>query len=154
MRGEDPGLSLAEARRSVFALRPSALDAQGLGGAIAAIAEQLSAGRPETITVTGRLPPLPQAMENHLVRVAQEAMANALRHAQARAVTVTLEADDRRVRITVRDDGRGFDAQQPARGTSHGMRGMRERAAELGGTLKVRSDTNQGTEVTIEVPRP
>lgn len=84
-----------------------------------------------------KLQPLPPAIEQDVYRVAQEAIENAARHAKAKTVSVTLIQTSGRLTLTVRDNGRGFDLSTPSAGYS--LRGMRERAEMLGGTLNVTS---------------
>ena len=84
-----------------------------------------------------------------IYRVAQEALTNARRHAQASTVTVSLAREADRVILSIRDDGRGFD--EPI-GESNGLAGMRERALMIGAQLDVRSPSGQGVEIRLEVP--
>jgi two-component system NarL family sensor kinase len=91
-------------------------------------------------------------VEVGLYRIAQEALANALRHAGARTVRLRLETTPERVTLTVEDDGRGFDPAHVA-GPRFGLLGMRERAKLLGGTLDVGAAAgNEGTRVVATVP--
>jgi two-component system sensor histidine kinase UhpB len=83
-------------------------------------------------------------------RVAQEALTNVVRHADAEYATVSLKADDGAVVLRIRDDGRGLPAELP-KGTA-GLAGMRERALLVGGRLTVSSDPERGSEVKLEVP--
>jgi signal transduction histidine kinase len=93
-------------------------------------------------------------MEGALFRVAQEAVANAARHANATGVTVGVEEKEGRVILTVQDDGRGFDPAAPAAGPDHwGLKNMRERARAVGGTLRIDSSPGGGTRVVAEAPR-
>jgi signal transduction histidine kinase len=86
-------------------------------------------------------------------RVAQEAVTNALRHGAPRSVVLTLRTTDHRLRLEVRDDGRGFDSD--ARPTEAlGLVSMEERAIALGGSFTVRSSPGAGTTVTFECPVP
>ena len=94
--------------------------------------------------------PLPMAAEVVLLRVCQEALANARKHANAHSVTVRLGYDPDAVRLEVSDDGAGFDPDQVSGG--YGLRGMRTRVAEAGGTLTVCSNPGAGTQVSAEVP--
>ena len=84
-------------------------------------------------------------------RVAQEALTNVIRHADARRAEVTLEADGPWLRLSVHDDGRGMSAVNSAEGST-GIVGMRERAMLIGGTLKLESEPGKGTTVTLEIP--
>jgi len=87
-----------------------------------------------------------------LFRVAQEALRNALRHAQARRIDVRLRPERGGVEVSVRDDGCGFDAPASRARASLGLASMRERVALLGGRVQIRSRRGQGTEVTAWVP--
>src|SRR5439155_5701409 len=98
---------------------------------------------------------LPLRVEAELFRVAQEALANVRKHAHAKEVELSLQADPGRVRLSIRDDGRGFNRQPGgAEDGSYGLEGMKERARLLGGTLRVRSRPGRGTTVTISAPLP
>ncbi|WP_329177992.1 sensor histidine kinase [Streptomyces sp. NBC_01477] len=159
--------SLAEARRSVDALRPRPLETAGLGEALAGIADRWSALHGVTVRVstTGTARPMRPEAELALLRAAQEALANVARHARAGAVALTLGYLDHEVTMDVRDDGRGFEAapaRVPARATAgagpagggggFGLEAMRERIEALSGTLQVRSEPGSGTTVSARVP--
>jgi two-component system sensor histidine kinase UhpB len=89
-----------------------------------------------------------------VLRIAQEALQNALRHANAGRVDVTLGADDGRLRVAVADDGVGFDPDEPGlRSRRLGLTSMEERARALGGTLSIESRPGAGTTIVLEVPR-
>lgn len=150
---------LAEARRSVQALRPTALAQTSLADALSAVARSWSArtGIPAAVSVSGTARPLPMEIEVALLRTAQEALANVERHAAARRVTVALGLDDGRVRLEVRDDGRGFDVidrvqREPGRSGGYGLIAMRERLESAAGALEVDSRPGRGTVVRAEVP--
>jgi signal transduction histidine kinase len=99
-------------------------------------------------------PGLDPVLERELLRVAQEALSNALRHARARSVRVRLELRRVAVRLVVSDDGIGFDpGDRHVRATHLGLTSMRERARDLGGSLEIVSSPGNGTEVRLEVPR-
>jgi PAS domain S-box-containing protein len=142
--------SLTEARRSVWAFRPQALEGNDLCGALHQLARQ-SAGRGARVefVTTGTPAALAADTEDNLLRVAQEALANALRHARAGAIAVELDYTPDGVRLRVRDDGGGF-ALPDARG--FGLVSMRERAQRVGGELTIASRVGAGTEVALVVP--
>ena len=94
---------------------------------------------------------LPAAVEEGLYRVAQEALNNALKHARATAVTVTVRADGARAELTVADDGRGFDPAAVHDRGGLGLVGMRERAERLGGALTIASAPDSGTRVSLRL---
>jgi signal transduction histidine kinase len=99
---------------------------------------------------TGTARRLPTGTEVVLLRVCQEALANVRKHAGARQVSVRLSYADAGVRLTVADDGAGFDTSHVNGG--YGLRGMRERVRQVGGTIQVRSAVGAGTEISVEVP--
>jgi PAS domain S-box-containing protein len=146
--------SLAEARRSVWALRPLAVGADDLGYAFLHLVKKLAegSGTPIGFTLQGVLRPLSQDIEHHLLRIGQEALTNALRHAKAAEIRVTLTCGDDRIELAVEDDGVGFDAALPTHGQGLGLLGMQERADSLGGKLTVASTPGEGTRVRVLVP--
>lgn len=148
--------SLAEARRSVWALRPLALGADDLGYAFLHLVHKLAEGSatPIGFTLRGVLRPLSQDVEHHLLRIGQEALTNALRHANAADIRVTLTCGDDRIELTVEDSGEGFDTAGPTHRQGLGLRGMQERAASLGGELTIASEPGQGTRVRVVIPIP
>ncbi|GAA0913842.1 sensor histidine kinase [Nonomuraea longicatena] len=142
------GQSLAEARRSVHALLPEALEDARLPEAIGRMAAQRVAGL--SFEVTGTPVALAADLELTLFRVAQEALANVARHAGAARVGVTLSYEDDVVMLDVRDDGRGFEPAAPRDG--YGLDGMRQRVRSVGGTLEIESEPGHGTAVAVTVP--
>jgi signal transduction histidine kinase len=146
--------SLAEARRSVDALRPEQLETAELADALAGVAERWSVlhGVAVRVTTTGTTRPMRPEAELALLRAAQEALANVARHAQAGSVALTLGYRERDVALEVRDDGCGFAAPTPAPGGGFGLKAMRERIEGLSGTLRVRSEPGSGTTVSALVP--
>jgi signal transduction histidine kinase len=86
-------------------------------------------------------------------RVAQEALTNALKHADAGRLRVDLRFTDAALTVEVGDDGRGFDPGATAAAGHFGIVGMRERAAQVGGSLAIRSAAGAGTEVVVTIPR-
>ncbi|MFT4296587.1 MAG: sensor histidine kinase [Micropruina sp.] len=142
--------NLAEARAMVHELTPSALASGNLAEAIRRRAEQF--GRETSATVTVRaddIDGLPTAVEVVLLRAAQEALANAGKHAAATEVSVELIDTGDAVRLSVADDGVGFDPHAPHEG--FGLDGMRKRSEAVGGSFRVDSGQD-GTRVTVEVP--
>ena len=150
--------SLTEARRSVMDLRASALEELDLAQAIESGTKRLTAGTgvEVSIEVTGPVKELPEEMEQHLLRIAQEAVTNALKHAQASRIWVKLHLEARRLYLRIVDDGQGFDQRGAfaSRGGHFGLIGMRERAERLGGEMKLASHPGEGTEVEVTVPLP
>lgn len=146
--------ALAEIRALIFELRPQALGQEGFVTALEQHAAALSARERQTIDVSGpahRIV-LPQRTEEHVFRLALEAVHNAVRHAEAGRidVTVSLPAEDR-LRVEVCDDGHGFDPQASFPG-HFGLETMRERAEQVGGDLRIRSEPGAGTTVIVDVP--
>lgn len=146
--------ALVEARRSVLALSPTRLSRNSLEEAVSALVEDWSAHhRPRiAVVVTGDSRPLHPEVEATLLRVAQEALANVARHADAHRVGVTLTYLDEEVALDVRDDGVGFDRSHAGRSDSFGLRGMRGRAERLAGVLDVESTPGSGTAVSVRLP--
>ena len=140
--------AVASVRRVVEGLRPPALDDLGIAAALEQLADGLPGGPVITVEV-GPVPTLPAAAEVAVYRVAQEALTNVVRHSGADTVCVRLAADDHVVALTVVDDGSGGAA---ARDGGLGLGSMRERAAEVGGTVEVLSRPGGGTTVTLRVP--
>ena len=114
------------------------------------IALSQAPGTQASFALSGRPRPLPMAAEVVLLRVCQEALANARKHAEAHSVTVRLGYDPAAVRLEVSDDGAGFDPDRMNGG--YGLSGMRTRVAEAGGTLTVCSNPGAGTRVSAAVP--
>lgn len=145
--------SLAEARRSVWDLRPHYLDRRDLVAGFQQMATDLGEGADVHITMctSGTVRPLGADTEKHVFRIVQEAVANALRHAAARHVRVEAHFESNRAEFVVIDDGRGFDLEAAA-SKGFGLTSMRERAAQIGGTLRVESRSLSGTSLSITVP--
>jgi signal transduction histidine kinase/ligand-binding sensor domain-containing protein len=144
--------SLAEAHRSVWNLRPEYLDHSTLVTGLGRMATDLSEGGDMHIEVStsGIARPLSPAVETNVFRIAQEAVANAIRHADARRIRVRLEFERDAVRLTVDDDGHGFDPAASSDG--FGLTSMRERAAQIGALLRVEGRSSAGASVTLSVP--
>ncbi len=149
--------ALAEARRSVWNLRPVALDECGLAKALAEEAQRVfpgDSGVRTEVVVTGEAAELAPDVAANLLRIAQEALHNVCSHAQADDVQVVLAYTPERVRLTVTDDGRGMQtpADQLATGSGFGLISMRERARGIGGELRLLSVPGVGTSVDVVVP--
>jgi signal transduction histidine kinase len=143
--------NLAEARAMVAELTPTALHDGSLPAAIQRQCDRLSAesGITATVRVDGKLPALGMATDVVLLRAAQEAFANIRKHSQANTVAVALSPMDSGVRLSVADNGIGL-ANEHADG--FGLRGMRSRVTQVGGTVSVTPTPGGGTTVTVEVP--
>ncbi|HEX5226731.1 MAG TPA: two-component regulator propeller domain-containing protein [Bryobacteraceae bacterium] len=150
--------SLTEARRSVMDLRSAALSDRDLAAALQSNARHWAAGGDVNVEVhvDGGFEDLPEEMEHNLLRIAQEAITNASKHAQATKIEVKLERTERTLNLTVIDDGCGFqiDDAFATMGGHFGLIGIRERAERIGGELRLESRPDAGTEVEISVPLP
>jgi ligand-binding sensor domain-containing protein/signal transduction histidine kinase len=147
---------IAEARRYVWDLRSQALDQADLPTALSETARRLTADASvdAQVQVGGVFRALPRSVEDNLLRIAQEAINNAVTHANPDRILVNLTFDIKQVQLSVRDDGRGFDqSAQPSNG-HFGLVGMRERAQRIGGTLHISSSAETGTEIVVDVPIP
>jgi signal transduction histidine kinase len=139
------GLALREMKQLIYELRPPA--AAPLGAALQELA--VTAGAPVTVDVAGD-PPLTDVQRRALLRIAQEAVQNALRHAPGSPVAVRLTTDGKTATLSVEDRGPGFDRETAAPGL--GLRHMAERAAALGATLQVQAGPGAGTRIAVTVP--
>jgi signal transduction histidine kinase len=149
--------SLTEARRFVWALRPESLERDPLSKAIMRVAERWSEEHHLSAQthITGMLRSLPPEIEVTLLRAAQEALANAAKHAHANEVTLTLSYMNDVVALDIQDNGLGFDRSSLASafdGDSFGLVAMRQRVAQWGGTLTIESTPQEGTTLAIEIP--
>ena len=142
--------SLDDVRRIGRELRPEALDDLGLVNALIALCSRVERQSRMRVrrTLDGHLPLLPEEVELVIYRVAQEALTNALRHAEATETRVSLQPVNGSVVLTVADNGCGMP---PSRGEG-GIGGMRERAMLIGAELGIRSDNGGGTEIRLTVP--
>src|SRR3954447_10892948 len=139
--------AMEELRAVVFELRPGSLEAEGLGTVLRKHVEVLRRVSGQAIDLRiGDVPRLPGAEAAQVLRIAQEALGNAVRHSRAGRIKVKL---DGRV-LVVADDGRGFD-KSAVRGRRLGLTSMAERATELGATLRVDSAPGQGTTIRLEL---
>lgn len=145
--------SLEEARRSVLDLRAAPLEGRSLEDALDTLAAEYNARGSIRVEFkhSGGHRPLPLRLEVGLYRIAQEALANAERHADARLAKVSLAALPDRVVLSVQDDGHGFDPDRIPPGR-FGLIGLNERARLMGGVLKIQSVPRQGTSIEVSVP--
>jgi signal transduction histidine kinase len=148
--------SLAEARRSVQALRPQPLEDARLPDALGDVVGRWSTvtGVTAEVATTGTARPLHPDIEVALLRTAQEALANVAKHADAQRVRLTLSYMEDLVTLDVRDDGVGFDPGQPrADGDGgFGLTAMRRRLDRVAGALEIESEPGGGTAVSASVP--
>ncbi|MGQ4429643.1 MULTISPECIES: GAF domain-containing sensor histidine kinase [unclassified Streptomyces] len=143
-----------ELRAAVVELRPAALDEDGLIATLRTQIQVLDRAHTARVTFTGRgFRALPAAQEEAMLRVAQEALHNALRHSGAEHVAVTLARHGCGAVLRITDDGSGFEPQSIRRAGRHlGLVSMRDRTNGVGGTLTVESAPGKGTTVEMEVP--
>jgi signal transduction histidine kinase/ligand-binding sensor domain-containing protein len=144
-----------EARQSIWDLRSSKLEATDLFSALKEFGRTAVGDRPVRFAAgsTGSPFALPPGMQNQLLRIGQEAITNAIRHAKPSRVQLDLAFEEAAVVLRVTDDGSGFEAHGTDPGTHYGLATMRERAEELGGRLRI-DTTSRGTIVEAWVPRP
>ena len=146
-------LALQELRALVHALRPKSLERDGLAATLADHAEALRSGGARVVVEATEGVRLPLESEHALLRIAQEGLNNATRHAPGSSIRVTLRAGAKVVTLRVRDDGPGFDIAALSRTRRGiGLATMRERAQEIGARLDLRSRPGAGTTVTVSVP--
>lgn len=147
---------LAEMRALIFELRPEVLEQEGLAAALRKQAEALEVrhGLTTQFETIGDVAPftLPFATKQAFYRIAQEALHNVVKHANATHVAICLIHTDERIALKITDDGAGFETGQDFPGHL-GLKSMRERSLSLGGTFKVESAPGAGTTLTIEVPQ-
>lgn len=150
----DAGVCLREARRSIAGLRGDANGHPSLGQAIADSARQLTAGRDIAMKLelaTGSTG-LSAQREYQVLRIAQEALTNVVKHAQATTIAVTLERLTNGLILTISDDGVGFNADDFSERDRFGLVGMRERAEQLGAQWTMTSAPSAGTTITLDLP--
>jgi signal transduction histidine kinase len=144
--------SLREARRSVHALRPQALEENDLCEALDAMFTRMTAGTAlrSEFSFQGDPCRLPGAWEEDLLRIGQEAITNVLRHASATNFEARITFERERTRLDFRDDGRGFDPARKRDGL--GLVGMHQRVERMAGTLEIRSAPGEGVVIAVTVP--
>jgi PAS domain S-box-containing protein len=146
---------LAEARRSVTALRPQLLEEGDLSSALNRLTLQM---KPTTETaliyeIQGITYSLSTEVENNLLRIGQEALTNAIKHAGASEIRVELLYNNTQCILRIKDDGQGFRADSVSLSGGFGLLGMSERAERIGAQLRIRSQLGQGTEIVVVVSR-
>jgi signal transduction histidine kinase len=143
---------LAEMRALIFELRPESLELEGL---VAGLEKQAAALRARhNVEVDAELcaePDVPMPVKEAVSRIAQEALHNTVKHAHATHVDVRLACDAKTITLEVQDNGRGFDPSLPFAGHL-GLRSMRERAANLGGTIAIDSAEGAGARIRVSIP--
>jgi signal transduction histidine kinase len=148
--------SQEEAKRSVRNLRTFALEESNLAAALSQLAVRTRNGWTGNIEVgvSGPALRLPARVETHLLRISQESINNAIKHASPKNVRVNLTFGSDSLQLSVEDDGCGFDADRASGSPAghFGLLGMRERAEKIGGVLKIRSATGTGTKIELSLP--
>jgi len=138
---------LTETRKAITSLRATPLEDLGLALALREAAEATAArtGVKLSLDLAPELGSLPAGVEQCFYRIAQEALENITRHADARIVWVSLKKSSTGLRMEIRDDGNGFDSQAAGSGPHFGLQGMRERAGIIHATLEITSHPGEGT---------
>jgi PAS domain S-box-containing protein len=144
--------SLSEARRSVHALRPQALQEHNFWDALKGIIKNTTVGTAlhTKFEAQGKLPELPQPWQENLLHIGQEALTNTLKYAHARNFETRLSYKAKELRLELRDDGDGFKVKDRHDGV--GLSGMRERVEQMGGKLRIASSYGKGTKVIVALP--
>jgi PAS domain S-box-containing protein len=150
--GELARRSLSEARSSVHALRPQALQEHNFWEALKGTIKNTTVGTAlhATFEAKGKIPELPQPWQENLLRIGQEALTNALKYAHARRFETRLSYKAKQLRLELRDDGDGFKVKDRHDGV--GLRGMQERVEQMGGELEITSARGKGTKITVLLP--
>lgn len=147
--------SRAEVQHAVWDLQSPLLAKADLGTALKHVASQISSGAPEvSVEIVGSSRPLPSSQEHHLLRIAQEAITNAVKHAQARNIQVTLDYSGPGFKLSIADDGVGFvpGAIRAGEQREHfGLHGIRARARKIDAQLDVASQIGKGTVITVQM---
>jgi signal transduction histidine kinase/streptogramin lyase len=147
---------IVEARQSIWDLRSPTFDRHDLVSAMRISGERLTSGKVAfALSVAGNPRRCPPKVETHVLRIGQEAIVNAVRHANASRVHLEIMFEDESLRLRVTDDGCGFDSERvlsAAVRTHYGLVGMRERAADVGGRFAVHSSPGHGAEIVAEFP--
>ena len=150
--GELARRSLSEARRSVHALRPQALQEHNFWEALKGTIKNTTVGTAlhATFEAKGKIPELPQSWQENLLHIGQEALTNTLKYAHARNFETRLSYKAKELRLELRDDGDGFKVKDRHDGV--GLTGMRERVEQMGGELEITSARGKGTKITVVLP--
>jgi signal transduction histidine kinase len=150
--GELARQSLSEARRSVHALRPRALQEHNFWDALKGTIKNTTVGTAlhTKFAAQGKLPTLPQPWQENLLHIGQEALTNTLKYAHARNFETRLSYKARELRLELRDDGDGFKVKDRHDGV--GLAGMRERVEQMGGALSIKSLRGKGTNIVVVLP--
>ena len=154
---ESINLAIRDIRNFIYGLRPEAVDGTQVVAGLAALAEEVRHGGLTDVVVDldpGADPGLDPEAGAELLNLVREALSNAVRHARAMRLAVTLSADATTTRLVIADDGVGFDPALAAAAGHHGLANMRARAQAIGGRLDIRSAPDSGAQVIVDLPRP
>ena len=147
---------ISEGRATLLGLRSPELPEESLGRALCGVRNDFAPSERARfrIVIVGEARPLHSAVQDQIFLIAREALLNALRHSEARSVEVEIEYLRRKLRLIVRDNGKGIDPQalQSGQHSHWGLTGMRERAASIGAEIQIWSKQGRGTEVEISAP--
>ncbi|MDQ8181026.1 sensor histidine kinase [Pelagicoccus sp. SDUM812005] len=147
--------ALTDARDSIWNMRSQVLEKHDLGGALERIALQLveDSDIEASVSVSGNRRRLPPVVENNLLRVGQEAVTNAIKHAKPQKIEIHISYHNRRIELVVQDDGQGFDQEKTCQDSkkSFGLVGIRERVELLDGEVDIQSTPGKGTRIRVEV---
>jgi two-component sensor histidine kinase len=146
--------SLEEARRTVWALRPQALESSDLVSAITSLVQQTKENTSLDIqfNMSGAKRQLSPKVEQHILRIAQEAITNCVKHAAAKRIQLNLDYQNDKLELFVQDDGHGFDPNTASSDGHFGLTGMKERAGQIGGEIQIESKTGKGTGIKVSIP--
>jgi PAS domain S-box-containing protein len=150
--GELARRSLSEARRSVHALRPQALQEHNFWDALQGIIKSVTVGTSlhATFEAKGKIPHLPSPWQENLLHIGQEALTNTLKYAHAQNFRARLSCNGEGIRLELHDDGQGFKVKDRHDGV--GLIGMRERVEQMGGEFEITSSRGKGTKITVVLP--
>jgi signal transduction histidine kinase len=146
---------IQETRESIWRLRSGTIDERDVVTALRDLGRRITSGRVEfAVHVTGHPRPCDSKVQTEVVRIAQEALMNAVRHARAKQIELNVGFSDRTLQLSISDDGQGFDPStvQQSHGRHYGLIGMQERAAEIGGRCTIESTPGKGSLVVAEFP--
>lgn len=149
---EMASVAQSEMRALLLHLRPAHLDGKSLGHALTTLVSELQQKIPMQIEMdVDNTIVMRQENEDHLFRIAQEALSNALRHAKAENMIIKLYRLDQNIHLVIQDDGVGFDVNKRKQG-SYGLLTMEERVIELGGQFRLISEIDEGTAIYVTIP--
>jgi signal transduction histidine kinase len=143
-------------RNLSMVLRPSMLDDLGLSPALQWQAKEFSrrSGVPVNVRIDGDVDAVPEDVRTCVYRVVQEALTNAIRHADAHKINLLVRRQGERIEVAIDDDGKGFDLSKPPRTAGIGLVGLKERVSELSGITRIESEPGKGTHISVRLPVP